>query len=323
MVKEFGDTLEDYMNNNVVEEFQPFYINEINITEGTQEDYWGDGGNSLRLKESYGARAGNDDPDYFAVAVKQGFEVQIALRSDAMLFFDGLANIGEDSRYEKVVIGHDQYLRFTMTGGGFLEISGGLDRWPASDIYASDFSQIEQQIQGTAIANTLQNDVPNERIRFSADGYTIYTIHGIGSGNVVNPRLWVILDGVKVPNYDPEDPNQPTEEQTTFVPEGEEATTKEDIGIWELIHESRGQEWNIVELNSPTESKTWAFYFNGSLISAFESKNDAMIALDFHYKNWVIANTEEEKTFVYDSAAAFIYSIGIIFMTRFLGRLII
>ena len=84
MVKEFGDTLEDYMNNNVVEEFQPFYINEINITEGTQEDYWGDGGNSLRLKESYGARAGNDDPDYFAVAVKQGFEVQIALRSDAM-----------------------------------------------------------------------------------------------------------------------------------------------------------------------------------------------------------------------------------------------
>mgnify|MGYP003145017977 CR=1 FL=1 len=322
MVKEFGDTLEDYMNNNVVEEFQPFYINEINITEGNADDYWGDGGNSLRLKQGYGPTT-NIDPDYFAVAVKQGFEVEIALRSDALFYFDTLTNIGDDPRYEKLAIGNDQFLRFTMTGGGFLEISGGFDRWPASDIYAEDFSQIEEQIANTAISNALINDVPNERIRFSADGYTIYTIHAIGSANILNPRLWVILDGVKTPTYEVEDPNQPTLEQVTFTPQGEDSTTKEDIGIWELIHESRGQQWNIVELNSPTESKTWAFYFNGALISAFESKNDAMIALDFHYKNWIIANTEEEKVFVYDSATAFIYSVGIIFMTRFLGRLVI
>ena len=287
MVKEVGPSLEEYMNNEVVEEDNPFYIRRYNATEGLkhEHDYWLQNGNELRLHEGYGANYANDDSaDYFVVAVKAGFTVDIALRSSAIGYFN---KWDFSDNYDALRIGNDGFVRFTMTGGGFLEVSGGLDSI-FGDVYANDFSILENQLSNDDTKRVLLEEPQvNDRVRFSHNGYEIYTAHGIGTGAVFDPYLGIILDGVTRIGQDVVDDTGHylgvEDVQSGIQPEGEDRPNRDDIGTWELIHERYGHKWWIVELNSPTENKTWAFYFDGALESAFADKNDALIALNQHY----------------------------------------
>tara|TARA_Y100001937_G_scaffold59578_1_gene81813 strand:- start:1588 stop:2553 length:966 start_codon:yes stop_codon:yes gene_type:complete len=321
MVKEIGTNLRQYMDNVPIESENPFYINYYYTAEGNQNDYWSEGENAIKLKEGYGVTFSNDDPDYFVIAVKQGFEVQIALRSNSRVYFGGF---DFEEGYERVVIGGDDFLRFTITGGGFLEISGGLDQWPQSDLYAKDFSKLEEQMPNDSAKRALENDLPDERVRWSRNGQVIYGLKSIGTMNPLNPSLTVILDGVTVPTFDVNDPSQPTEEQVNFVPEGEEAVTREDIGTWELIHDEYGHKWEIVELNSPTENNTWAFYFDGVLQSAFADKDKALIALNLHYEKTVsyIKSRAPAEVEIFTDFEQIFYGFLVLMVTRFMGALL-
>tara|TARA_R110002012_G_scaffold294693_1_gene490932 strand:- start:2507 stop:3442 length:936 start_codon:yes stop_codon:yes gene_type:complete len=305
-------TFEDYMNNDVVEDFQPFYINAYKNGE------WTNGGKRFRMQEAYGISAFNENPadiDYIAVAVKAGFKVEIAIESSSITRWNGF-DLG--ANYETDVIGAvggNQFLRFTMTAGGFIEISGGMGNdW--SDLY----SVLENQLDEDANRADLQQNHQMYRVRFSADGNQITSFESIKGDWITGNVMAVILDGVeRIPE---EEEGGVLQSQAELVPEGEEATTREDIGVWELIQSNNGQEWNLVKLNNETESATWAFYFNGSLISAFADKNDALIALNFHHEQWLIEQKDEDTVLKYDSAMALIYSVGLVFATRFLRYMI-
>ena len=327
MVKEVGPSLEEYMNNEVVEEDNPFYIRRYNATEGLKQehDYWLQNGNELRLSEGYGASYSNDDSaDYFVVAVKAGFTVDIALRSSSMIYFNGFEF--SDS-YDRVTIGNDQFLRFTMTGGGFLEISGVLDSI-FGDVYANDFSILETQLSNDAMTRLLLEEPQvNDRVRFSHNGYELYTAHGIGTGAIIDPYLGIILDGVTRIGQDVVDDTghyQGVEDvQSGMQPEGEDRPTRDDVGTWELIHDRYGHKWWIVELNSPTDNNTWAFYFDGALESAFADKNDSLKALNQHYDATIrFLESKEVVKYDYELQDVGIFSFFMIMGARWLGMLL-
>ena len=324
MVKVVGTNLRQYMDNVPVESENPFYINHYRNGAWTTND------NRFVLQEAYGANAFNEAPediDYFVVAVKAGFKVDIAIESSSVTRWNSMTippldNEGEiiSGNWDREVIGDvggNQFLRFTMTAGGFVEISGGI----TNDI-TEDWSRLENQFSDDAMRRVLEemtkpSDDEYQRVRFSSDGETVFSWESIKGNWVTGGVMAVILDGVeKIPI---EEEGGVPEEQTEFVPEGEESTTKDDIGTWELIHNEYGHKWEIVELNSPTEDKTWAFYFDGVLLSAFADKNDALIALNFHYDNTVKYILSTKPTVEYDGGSALLYMIGLIFASRFMG----
>ena len=313
MVKVIGTNLHQYMDNVPVESENPFYINHYRNGEWTEND------NRFVMQEAYGAFAYDEAPediDYFVVAVKAGFKVQIALESSSISRWNGI-ELPTGFEREAIGIGGNQFLRFTMTAGGFIEISGGI----TNDIM-EDWSRLEGQLDNDEVNRILQEQTnPNEneyqRVRFSADGNTIFSYESIKGSWVTGNVMAVILDGVeKLPE---EEEGGVPQEQTELVPEGETAVTKDDIGTWELIHDEYGHQWEVVELNSPTENKTWAFYFDGVLQSAFADKNDALIALNFHYENTVKYILATSPTVNYDGGTTLFYMIGLVFATRMLG----
>jgi len=304
-------TFEDYMNNDVVEDFQPFYINEYKNGE------WTDGGKRFRMQEAYGLIAfdeKSEDTDYFAVAVKAGFKAEVAIESSNIARFNGMV-LGDEYEREAIGIGGNQFLRFTMTAGGFIEISGGI-----LNQYSDKYSELENQLDSDANRADLRTNHQMQRVRFSANGNEITSYESIKGDWITGNVMSVILDSVeKIPEKDAEGVPQA---QTELVPEGEDATTREDVGDWELIQDDNGQEWNLVKLKNNTDSDTWAFYFNGSLIMAFAEKNDALIALNFHHEQWLIEQKDEDTVLKYDTGMAFIYSVGLVFATRFLRYMI-
>ena len=304
-------TLRQYMDNVPVESENPFYINYYKNGE------WTNNNNRFSLVEAKGIWAFNEkaeDIDYFVIAVKAGFKVDIALESSAAGRWNGIENLPSGFDRETIGIGGNQFLRFTMTAGGFIEISGGI----TNDI-AQDWSKLEDQLNDDATFKFLQTLPDYKRMRISADGNEYFYWDSIKEGNLSGNKVSIILDGVeKIP--EDEEGGVP-ESQLDLVPSGEDSTTKEDIGTWETIHEEMGHKWEIVELNSPTDSKTWAFYLDGVLKSAWADKSDALIALNFNYDE-VVKNLKESEPRTVNTLSGeemIITSILGILFTRLLG----